>query len=325
MLAAIQDSRIQRIITHPDDSGAEWKRDLARFESGDVTLTRFSAGESTIKAVQRLLIFLGYSTSSTGAFAIDGDFGRGTNRAVAQFQFDHGLNNAIKRSMLCYDCNWQNASRNIVAIPDTKLTVKTLEKMLEVALQMINTNQVMCGHFEEALFHLNSLHMNKFYSCRQILHRYGALVDKAVKTVRDQQGVVVQPEWVLAIMKQETAGVVRPRFEQHYLTRLNNLSPNANLVELRFQSMSFGLGQIMGANYKRVGAASARSMFTSGIDQQALFVARFLTSKRSEVGKKNPSDQDFHSIARFYNGPAYASHHYNEKIATWFKEFQTMM
>ncbi|MCB0293018.1 MAG: peptidoglycan-binding protein, partial [Calditrichaeota bacterium] len=64
MLAAIQDSRIQRIITHPDDSGAEWKRDLARFESGDVTLTRFSAGESTIKAVQRLLIFLGYSTSS---------------------------------------------------------------------------------------------------------------------------------------------------------------------------------------------------------------------------------------------------------------------
>ena len=57
-----------------------------------MTLTRQSAGESAIKAVQRLLIFLGYSTASSGAFLIDGDYGRGTNRGVAQFQFEYKTN-----------------------------------------------------------------------------------------------------------------------------------------------------------------------------------------------------------------------------------------
>jgi len=49
------------------------------------------AGESAIKAVQRLLVFLGYSTASSGAFLIDGDFGHGTNRGVAQVQFEKAL------------------------------------------------------------------------------------------------------------------------------------------------------------------------------------------------------------------------------------------
>jgi len=47
---------------------------LERLERGDTTLTRQSVGESAIKAVQRLLVFLGYSTASSGAFLIDGDF-----------------------------------------------------------------------------------------------------------------------------------------------------------------------------------------------------------------------------------------------------------
>ena len=67
----IDNGRVKRIIAHPEDRDALWRADLARFLSGDDTLTRKSAGESGIKAVQRLLIFLGYSTSSNGAFAID--------------------------------------------------------------------------------------------------------------------------------------------------------------------------------------------------------------------------------------------------------------
>jgi len=319
------DPRVQRILTLPEGSTADWESDLRRLESGDATLTRKSAGEASLKAVQRLLIFLGYSTSSDGAFLIDGDFGRGTNRAVAQFQFENGLNPNLRRSMLCYDCTWQTASKNIVAIPDTRLTVATLEKMLQTALRMIETRNLLCGDFEEALFHLNSLQRGDFLSCQEILNRYGALVDAAVQRLQSEQGFTMAAEWILAIIKHETGGVVRPRFEQHYLSRLNQQEPQTDFAELRHRAMSFGLGQIMGENYRRVGAASAHAMFTSPLPDQVLFVARFLAQRRDVVIKRNPNEADFHTLARFYNGPGYASHFYHESLATWFKEFRLLL
>ncbi len=325
MIPAINDERIQQILWIPEDRDETWKSDLQRFEQGDVTLTRRSAGESSIKAVQRLLIFLGYSTSASGAFAIDGDFGRGTNRAVAQFRFEHGLNGRISRDTLCYDCTWRNASRNITIIPDVRLTVKTLETMLESTIRAIETNDVMCGSFDEAVFHLNAVQRRSLLSCRQIYERYGERVDQAVARLGDEQGINIQPEWILAIIKQETGGVVRPRFEQHLLTRYNRQEPGADFVELRYRSMSFGLGQILGVNFQRVGAPAARAMFVSPLDEQVLFVARFLALKRDVVSRKNPSEQDFRTIAKYYNGPGYEAHHYHEGIARWFREFRTLL
>lgn len=325
MLEAVNDPKIHRILFLPELDENEWKSDLRRFAGGDMTLTRTSAGESSIKAVQRLMIFLGYSTSSTGAFGIDGDFGRGTNRGNAQFQFEHNLTNKVNRRILCYDCNWQNASRNIVAIPDVKLTVTALDKMLNNALHAINTNQVMCGDFNEAVFHLNNLHRGSLLSCKRIFERYGDLVEKAIRNMRNSRGITIQPEWIFSIMRQETAGIVRPRFEQHLLTRYNGRNPGANFAELRYQSMSFGLGQILGVNFQRVGAPSAKAMFFSSLEDQALYIARFLASKKSTIAKSNPTDADFRVIARYYNGPGYESHHYHERIATWFREFKALV
>ncbi len=325
MIPAISNENIQKILWSPGDRGEEWKRDLERFEKGELTLTRRSAGESSIKSVQRLLFFLGYSTSSSGAFAIDGDFGRGTNRAVAQFRFEHNMTKRDFRKILCYDCTWRNARENITSIPDVKLTVKTLEAILESAIKAIETNEVMCGSFEEAIHHLNSVHLGTGFSCRQLFERYGHLVDQAVSQLGSEQGTTIRPEWVLSIMKQETGGVVRPRFEQHLLTRYDRREPETDFAELRYRSMSFGLGQILGVNYRKVGAASARAMFVSPLEEQVLFIARFLAPLRGVISKKNPSDQDFHDIAKYYNGPGYAKHHYHERIARWFREFRSIL
>lgn len=317
MLAAIREPDILQILTLPDTDD-DWQADLQRFEAGDVTLTRKSAGETSIKAVQRLLVFLGYSTSSTGAFAIDGDFGRGTNRGVAQFQLEHGLNAATRRNTLCYPCTWQTARKNIVAIPDTRLTVETLGAMLDVAREAIRNNEVTCGSFDEALFQLNSLHQRRFYSCKQILEKYGNLADRAAQEEN------IRPEWILTIIKQETAGVVRPRFEQHWLTKFNTREPDADFAELRYRSMSFGLGQVMGFNFDQVGAPSARAMFNSPLEDQVRFVARFLAPRREVVSKSNPTENDFRTVARFYNGPGFAKHHYHESIQRWFREFKML-
>lgn len=324
MLDKLDDPRIQKILTPPRADASGWQQALERFEAGDVRVTRQSVGEPAIKAVQRMLIFLGYSTSSRGGFSIDGDFGRGTNRGVAQFQFEHGLTRTIDRKTLCYPCTWNTAASDITVIPDTRLTLPTMQKMIATALDNIEKGEVMCGDFDTALFHLNAVHTRSLLNCKQILDRYGSLVNGAVSRLREERDVEIQPEWILAIIKQETAGVVRPRFEQHVLTRKDRKAPDADFTELRFRSMSQGLGQVLGENFKKVGAKSARAMYTSPLDEQVLFVGRFLASKRDPVRKRNPSEADFREIARYYNGSGYEKHHYHEGIERWFREFREL-
>jgi hypothetical protein len=327
MSQLIQDPRIQQIIALPEDRDEIWKADLARLESGDLTLDRKTAGENSIKAIQRLFIFLGYSTAARGGFLVDGDFGRGTNRAVAQFQFEYGLNPIISRPALCYECNWQNAHQRIVNIPDARLDLPTLTKMTEVALHNIEQRHVCCGDFDEAIFQLNSLHRRSFYSCRQIRDRYKAAVDKAVQRLANEHNATVHPFWLLSIIKQESAGVVRPRFEQHYLFRLNTQNSQADLAELRYRSMSFGLGQIMGENYPRIGLDSARAMYISPVEDQIYHIGRFLIASpatRAVVAKSNPSSADFHTVARTYNGSGYAKHRYHESLESWHREFRAL-
>lgn len=317
------DERIRRVLSASGD-GNDWSEDLERLERGDTTLTRKSAGEATIKAVQRMLVFLGYSTASSGAFLIDGDFGRGTNRGVAQFQFEYGLNSKISQQHLCYPCSFQNARSRITAIPDVKLDLPTLDKMLTVAVDAIRSKMIAFGDFDEALFHLNSLELRRALNCRQILEHYGAAVQQAVERVNNEMGVVIQPAWVLAIIKQETSGIARPRFEQHKLSSRRSSYPATPFSELRIQSMSIGLGQIMGFNYKQVGAVSARAMLYSPLAEQVLFVARFIAKKRGVVAKTSPTMDDFSTMARYYNGPAYEKHFYHERLQRWFREFRLL-
>ena len=321
----LNDPQVKQITNHPKDSESLWRSDLERFLSGDTTLTRKSAGEAGIKAVQRLLIFLGYSTSSTGAFAIDGDFGRGTNRGVAQFQVENSLTRSINRSTLCYPCQWNTASSLITSIPDARLTPATLEKMLTKALERIESGHIMTGRFDDAIFHLNALDKGEFLGCREILARYGEMAKIASQQLLQETGILVRPEWILSIVRQETAGVIRPRFEQHYLSRLNDEQPMTELEELRMQSMSMGLGQIMGANYKKVGAQRATDLFTATTERQVGFVAQFLRSKGDIVKKINPTDADFRVVASYYNGPKYEAHHYHESLERWYREFRMLM
>ena len=321
----IQHPVVDAIITHPDDDSAVWRDDLQRFVAGDHSLTRKSAGESAITAVQRLIIFLGYSTSSSGAFSIDGDFGRGTNRGVAQFLVEAGLSRSIAREDLCYPCRYNTARRLITQVPEARLTARALKAMALAAIEQADAGRVITGNFDDAIFQLNALHKRRYLNCRQTLDRYGDAALAASAEVAERYDRDVRPEWVLSIIQQETAGIIRPRFEQHYLSRLNAKHPDADLFELRMQSMSMGLGQIMGSNYKRVGAASATELFVADERQQVAFVARFLRNKSAHVGKAQPREADFHAVAKHYNGPKYADHHYHERIARWFREFRHLL
>ncbi len=329
MIEKFESPKIKKIITLPEDNDLSWKTDVQKLINGDITLDRKTVGENSIKALQRLLIFLGYSTSFRGAFSIDGDFGRGTNRGLAQFKYDHGLRINYDRSTLAYPCKASNAHRLITAIPDVKLTVPTLKKLIEVAELAINNGEVMCGSFKDAIFHLNNTHRRSLLTCRKILEAYGQLAQNAVNQIKAERGVDIPVEWLLSIVRQETGGVIRPRFEQHLMTSYNKKWPTLDLSEIRFQATSFGLGQILGVNYKMVGLSSAKDMYFSSPEEQLIQIGRFLIKRsqktKSVVVKKRPGDADFRTIGRYYNGPKYAEHHYHESLARWFKEFQSMM
>ncbi len=320
----LDDPRIVRILTPPGGDPRDWREALERLLDGDLTLTRRSVGEPAIKAVQRMLIYLGYSTSTTGAFSIDGDFGRGTNRGLAQFQFEHGLTRRIDREVLCYPCTWQTAKHRIVGIPDAKLDVASIEAMIGAALEATEAGRVMCGDFEVAIGFLNALHARAMLDCRQIRERYLPAVAAAADSIRDDQGVVIRAEWILAIIRQETAGIVRPRFEQHLLTRMHMNATDADFTELRFRAMSQGLGQVLGRHFRRVGAASALAMYLSPIDEQVLYVARYLARRPDSVGRRRPTAADYRAVAKYYNGPGYETHHYHERLRRWFTEFQSL-
>jgi hypothetical protein len=203
-----------------------------------------------------------------------------------------------------------------------------MEKILEVCIQAIENNEVSCGNFEEAITQLNLLHRRKLMTCQQILKKYGALAQKASDRLKEERDVVIHPIWILSLIRQETAGVVRPRFEQHILSPRVVKHPELDFSEIRYRSMSFGLGQVMGFNFEMIDNDSAKGMFYSPMEQQVYNVGRFLSRARKSLRevfqKTDPVDKDFHAVGRFYNGPGYAKHHYHESLQRWFREFTVL-
>lgn len=111
------------------------------------------------------------------------------------------------------------------------------------------------------------------------------------------------------------------------MTQRARRNPDEPLAEIRYEAMSFGLGQVMGFNYKLVGAPSAKAMLTSETPDQVLYVTRYLAKNsrcRPSIVLTDPTAGDFAAVARAYNGAGYATNHYDEKIARWFREFREL-
>jgi len=106
----------------------------------------------------------------------------------------------------------------------------------------------------------------------------------------------------------------------HQYARLGQayaLAPDA-----AFQSASWGLGQVLGQNFKMVGFASAQDMVTAMCDSedaQLASVVAFVQSRNIATALQN---QDWAGYARVYNGANYAENQYDTKLATSFAIYQ---
>ena len=81
------------------------------------------------------------------------------------------------------------------------------------------------------------------------------------------------------------------------------------------ESTSFGVGQVMGGNWKSLGFSSVHELVAlarSGVAGQVELMLRFIRVKRlmDEIKRR-----DWAGFARVYNGPAYARNRYDVKMA----------
>ena len=86
-------------------------------------------------------------------------------------------------------------------------------------------------------------------------------------------------------------------------------------AEAADESVSWGLGQVMGANWQALGYGSVGELVAearSGIGGQVAVMARFIRAN-GLAGSLRAGD--WRAFARVYNGPAYARHGYHTRMA----------
>jgi hypothetical protein len=87
------------------------------------------------------------------------------------------------------------------------------------------------------------------------------------------------------------------------------------------QSTSWGLGQVMGMNYRLAGFADVESMVQAMVDSEdahVLALASFVNGSKLASALQN---HDWAGFASRYNGPAYASNKYDTKLADAFARY----
>jgi hypothetical protein len=90
------------------------------------------------------------------------------------------------------------------------------------------------------------------------------------------------------------------------------------------QSASWGLGQVMGMHWQRVGYESIQSFVNAMYGSEALqfeAVVKFMQANKSLntiLQKQALSEQDFHTVGRLYNGSLYQKNNYHTDLRTYY-------
>jgi N-acetylmuramidase/Putative peptidoglycan binding domain len=87
------------------------------------------------------------------------------------------------------------------------------------------------------------------------------------------------------------------------------------------QSASWGIGQVMGENFKAAGFAHVEDMVTAMVtseDSQLLAVAKFMAANDMVEPLRN---RDWAGFARRYNGPGYAANNYDGHLQHFYQRY----
>ena len=109
------------------------------------------------------------------------------------------------------------------------------------------------------------------------------------------------------------------KLDQYY--RLNNAITIDR--DSALQSASYGIGQVLGTNYKTCGYKTIDDFVRDmniGEFKQLEIMMKFITANKKMY--KALQQEDFQTFARLYNGPAYATNNYDTKLAATANKFR---
>lgn len=140
-------------------------------------------------------------------------------------------------------------------------------------------------------------------------HYFYRLLSRAKRNIALSQGLA---HW--------RAGQIKNPWRQS--GRWNLLRQAAKIDKVAaYSSVSYGVGQVMGAHWRWLGYASIDHLVNearSGFDGQVKLMMRFIVKSRL-IDKL--ASNDWAGFARVYNGPAYAKHGYDKKLARSYRRF----
>jgi hypothetical protein len=91
--------------------------------------------------------------------------------------------------------------------------------------------------------------------------------------------------------------------------------------EPALKSVSWGLGQIMGANYKMVGCISVEEMVQQAMESELNQLRQMAKFIKSSGLLDELRDKNWAAFAKGYNGPGYAKNQYDVKLAEAFEKW----
>ena len=87
------------------------------------------------------------------------------------------------------------------------------------------------------------------------------------------------------------------------------------------RSTSWGLGQIMGSNFRMVGCATVQDMVEQAKKSELNQLQHLIAFVKSAGLLQTLKDKDWDAFAEGYNGPSYATNKYNDKLAAAYDKF----
>lgn len=261
-----------------------------------------SKGPEVVK-VQQMLKMLGQRVST------DGDFGPGTMAAVQQVQKQFGIPvngmidaateaallkaTEVQRAKMIRDEDLRAGAQKVSVAPEALMAVRDVESLGHGFLQSGKAVILYEGHV--------------FW---RLLAKAGASPAQYLAGNED----VLQEKFV--------AG--NPLYKQDQHARLEKAAalsiPGVDVSSLAHQSASWGLFQIMGFHFNRLGYTSVhdfcKAMNTSEKEQFDIFL-RFLQAENMLDDLRNLRWANF---ALRYNGKEYAANKYDVRLATFYKK-----
>ena len=90
------------------------------------------------------------------------------------------------------------------------------------------------------------------------------------------------------------------------------------------RSTSWGLGQIMGSNYRMVGCATVQDMVEQAKKSELNQLQHWVAFVKSAGLLPALKSRDWAAFAKGYNGPAYAQNQYDVKLAAAYDKFSSV-